>query len=112
VVKIMPRLGAFVQYMPGKEGLVHISQLEYRRVENVEDAVKEGQEIDVKVVEIDSQGRVNLSRKATLPVPEGMPEPKPEDFLPRRGGGDRGGDRGGRGGDRGGFRGGPRRHRD
>src|SRR6185503_8105055 len=62
-VKIMPKLGVFVQFMPGREGLVHISQLEHRRVERVEDVVKEGDEFDVKVLELDSQGRVNLSRK-------------------------------------------------
>ncbi|MBV9079956.1 MAG: polyribonucleotide nucleotidyltransferase, partial [Elusimicrobia bacterium] len=105
VVRIMPRLGAFVSFMPGKEGLVHISQLEHRRVERVEDVCKEGDEFDVKVLEIDSQGRVNLSRKALLPRPEGMPE-EPEILPSQRGGGgggrhDRGGrDRGGRGGGR------------
>ena len=71
VVKIMPGLGAFVQFMPGREGLVHISQLEHKRVERVEDVLKQGQEFKVKVTGIDSQGRVNLSRKALLPIPEG-----------------------------------------
>ncbi|MCG3203669.1 MAG: Polyribonucleotide nucleotidyltransferase [Elusimicrobia bacterium] len=74
VVKIMPNLGAFVQFMPGKDGLVHISQLDHKRVERVEDVVKEGDEFEVKVIDIDSQGRVNLSRKALLPLPEGMTE--------------------------------------
>ncbi|MCB4757124.1 MAG: S1 RNA-binding domain-containing protein, partial [Elusimicrobia bacterium] len=74
VMRIMPRLGAFVQFMPGKDGLVHISELDHRRVEQVEDVVREGDEFDVKVLEIDSQGRVNLSRKAVLPLPEGMTE--------------------------------------
>jgi polyribonucleotide nucleotidyltransferase len=59
-------IGAFVQILPGKEGLVHISQLALTRVEKVEDVVKLGDEIMVKVVEIDGQGRVNLSRKALL----------------------------------------------
>ncbi|HEX3457281.1 MAG TPA: polyribonucleotide nucleotidyltransferase [Candidatus Baltobacteraceae bacterium] len=59
-------IGAFVQILPGKEGLVHISQLAPTRVEKVEDVVKVGDEIMVKVVEIDGQGRVNLSRKALL----------------------------------------------
>ncbi|MBN1823638.1 MAG: polyribonucleotide nucleotidyltransferase [Endomicrobiales bacterium] len=58
--------GAFVEVLPGKEGLVHISQLAERHVKKVEDVVKEGDEVTVKVVEIDSQGRVNLSRKAVL----------------------------------------------
>lgn len=56
--------GAFVEILPGKEGLVHISQLADHHVKNVEDVVKEGEEILVKVIEIDSQGRINLSRKA------------------------------------------------
>jgi polyribonucleotide nucleotidyltransferase len=59
-------IGAFVQILPGKEGLVHISQLAPTRVERVEDVVKVGDEIMVKVIEIDGQGRVNLSRKALL----------------------------------------------
>jgi polyribonucleotide nucleotidyltransferase len=59
-------IGAFVQILPGKEGLVHISQLAPTRVEKVEDVVKVGDEVMVKVVEIDGQGRINLSRKALL----------------------------------------------
>ncbi len=59
-------IGAFVQILPGKEGLVHISQLAPTRVEKVEDVVKLGDEIMVKVMEIDGQGRINLSRKVLL----------------------------------------------
>jgi polyribonucleotide nucleotidyltransferase len=59
-------IGAFVQILPGKEGLVHISQLAPTRVEKVEDVVKVGDEIMVKVMEVDGQGRINLSRKALL----------------------------------------------
>ena len=58
--------GAFVEVLPGKEGLVHISKLAKERVENVEDVVSVGDEIMVKVIEIDKQGRVNLSRKDCL----------------------------------------------
>ncbi|MDQ2679718.1 MAG: polyribonucleotide nucleotidyltransferase [Candidatus Eremiobacteraeota bacterium] len=58
--------GAFVAILPGKEGLVHISQLAPTRIEKVEDAVKVGDEIKVKVVEIDEKGRINLSHKAVL----------------------------------------------
>lgn len=65
VTRLM-NFGAFVEILPGKEGLVHISQLAEGRTEKVEDVVKEGDEIEVKVVEIDSQGRINLSRKAVL----------------------------------------------
>jgi len=59
-------IGAFVQILPGKEGLVHISQLAPTRVDKVEDVVKVGDEVMVKVMEIDGQGRLNLSRKALL----------------------------------------------
>jgi polyribonucleotide nucleotidyltransferase len=59
-------VGAFVEFAPGKEGLVHISKLDRKRVEKVEDGVKVGDVIPVKVVEIDSQGRINLSRKDAL----------------------------------------------
>jgi polyribonucleotide nucleotidyltransferase len=65
VTRLM-NFGAFVAVLPGKEGLVHISQLAPNRVERVEDVVKVGDEVMVKVVEIDSQGRINLSRKAVL----------------------------------------------
>ncbi len=65
VTRTIP-IGAFVQILPGKEGLVHISQLAPQRVEKVEDVVKVGDEIMVKVMEIDGQGRINLSRKALL----------------------------------------------
>ena len=62
VTRLM-NFGAFVEIMPGKEGLVHISQLADHRVAKVEDVVKVGDEIKVKVVEIDEQGRINLSKK-------------------------------------------------
>ena len=65
VVRIMI-FGAFVEIAPGKDGLVHISKLDKNRVENVEDVVSIGDEIVVKVVEIDKQGRINLSRKDAL----------------------------------------------
>lgn len=58
--------GAFVEFAPGKEGLCHISQLDTKRTEKVSDAVKIGDEIIVKITEIDDKGRVNLSRKAAL----------------------------------------------
>ncbi|MBE7027696.1 MAG: polyribonucleotide nucleotidyltransferase [Ruminococcaceae bacterium] len=65
VVNIMP-FGAFVEFLPGVDGMVHISKLEDRRVEKVEDVVSVGDEIMVKVIEIDRQGRINLSRKDAL----------------------------------------------
>ena len=66
-VKRIMDFGAFVEFMPGREGLVHISKLDTKRVEKVTDVVHEGDEIMVKLVEIDRQGRMNLSRKEALP---------------------------------------------
>ncbi len=79
VVRIMP-FGAFVEMFPGKDGLVHISELETHRVERVEDVVQLGDEINVMVTDIDPQGKVSLSRKAVLTGE--MPPPK----APRTGG--------------------------
>lgn len=62
VTRIM-NFGAFVEFLPGKEGMVHISKLAHKRVNKVEDVVKVGDEIPVKVIEIDKQGRINLSLK-------------------------------------------------
>lgn len=62
--------GAFVEILPGKDGLLHISHIAHERVNKVEDVLKIGDELEVKVTEIDAQGRVNLSRKALLPKPE------------------------------------------
>jgi len=73
-VKRVEKFGAFVEILPGKEGLVHISQLSTERVAKTEDVVAIGDSITVKVTEIDQQGRVNLSRKAVL-VGEGSPNP-------------------------------------
>jgi polyribonucleotide nucleotidyltransferase len=104
VTRLM-NFGAFVAFLPGKEGLVHISQLAPQRVEKVEDVVKIGDQIMVKVMEIDSQGRINLSRKALLGGTEGDAPPD-DDYVPRGprpggngrmsgpGGGAPGGDRG------------------
>jgi polyribonucleotide nucleotidyltransferase len=76
VTRLM-NFGAFVAFLPGKEGLVHISQLAPQRVERVEDVVKIGDQIMVKVVEIDSQGRINLSRKAVLGAAAGSDDGAP-----------------------------------
>ncbi len=89
------RYGAFVELLPGKEGLLHISHMAYQRVDKTEDVVKLGDMIEVKVTDIDEKGRINLSRKALLPKPEGYIERESSD----RGSGSRN-DRGGR--DRGG----------
>jgi polyribonucleotide nucleotidyltransferase len=66
VVRIM-NFGAFVSLPGDKDGLIHISKLAHERVEKVEDVVNIGDEVTVKVMEIDNQGRINLSRKAVLP---------------------------------------------
>jgi polyribonucleotide nucleotidyltransferase len=66
-VKRIMDFGAFVEILPGKEGLVHVSQLDVKRVENVSDMLKVGDEIEVKLMKIDEEGRLNLSRKALLP---------------------------------------------
>ncbi|MFH1112161.1 MAG: polyribonucleotide nucleotidyltransferase [Patescibacteria group bacterium] len=71
VTRLM-NFGAFVEVLPKQEGLVHISELAWHRVEKVEDVVKIGDTLPVKVIEIDSQGRINLSHKQTLPRPEGI----------------------------------------
>ncbi|MCY0864796.1 MAG: S1 RNA-binding domain-containing protein, partial [Sulfobacillus sp.] len=69
VTRLM-NFGAFVEILPGKEGLVHISQLAHHRVAKVEDVVQPGDTLTVKVVEIDNMGRINLSHKDVLPPPE------------------------------------------
>ena len=71
VVRILP-IGAFVELVPGKDGMVHISKLENHRVEKVEDVLKEGDMTWVKVTEIDDRGRVNLSRKDAIKEREKM----------------------------------------
>ena len=110
VVRIMP-FGAFVQIMPNQDGLVHISQLAENRVEKVEDAVNVGDDIEVKVTEVDRQGRVNLSRKAVLQEAKGITSGDWVVSERDRGGPPRGGSSSGGGGgfNRGGGDRGPRR---
>jgi polyribonucleotide nucleotidyltransferase len=113
--------GAFVNFMGGKDGLVHVSEMRNERVEKPTDVVSEGMEVKVKVLEIDPRGKVRLSmRVVDQETGEELEDTRPprEPREPREGGreggrgGDRGGDRrgprggGGRGGDRGGDRGG------
>ena len=66
--------GAFVEFAPGREGMVHISELEWRRVEKVEDILSRGDQLRVKLIKIDDQGRLDFSRKALLEKPEGYVE--------------------------------------
>lgn len=97
VTRLM-NFGAFVEVLPGKEGLVHISQLSYQRVGKVEDVVQVGDTLQVKVVEIDNMGRINLSHKELLPRPEGYepmaaasgPGPRRDGGRPPRRGGSTG----------------------
>lgn len=100
IVKKIVDFGAFVGVMPNQDGLLHISEIAHERVNVVTDYMKEGDEIEVKVIEVDKSGKVRLSRKALLPPPAGG-------AAPREGGG--GGDRGPRGG--GGGNRGPRNDR-
>jgi polyribonucleotide nucleotidyltransferase len=105
ITKILD-FGALVQILPGKDGLLHISQIAHQRVERVEDYLKEGQIVKVKVLETDDKGRIKLSLKALLDKPEGyVEEERPRrdfgdrdrgerrDRGPRRDRGDRGGER-------------------
>ena len=85
--------GAFVEFAPGREGLVHISELEWQRVERVEDVVKPGDPIRVKLIKVDDQGRLDFSRKALLEKPEGYVERPPRERSDSRGGRQGGGGR-------------------
>ena len=115
--------GAFVNFMGGKDGLVHVSEMKNERVEKPADVVSEGQAVKVKVLEIDPRGKVRLSMRVVDQETGAELEDTRPARAPREGGdrgprSDRGGDRGprregagDRGGDRGGERGGPRRDR-
>src|SRR5437868_6141020 len=112
-VKSTTAFGAFIEIMPGTEGLLHISEMQWGRTEKTEDVVKKGDMVKVKLIERDERGRMRLSRKALMPKPEGMAEapvgaPSGENGG-SEGGESGGGDRGGRGGGRGGRGRGPRR---
>lgn len=103
-VKSIVSFGAFIEIMPGKDGLLHISEIDYTRHETVDEVLKEGEEVEVKLIGLDEKtGKLKLSRKVLLPKPEGYVEPERK---PRGEGGDRRrddrrrDDRGGRGGDR------------
>jgi len=98
IVKKITDFGAFVGVLPNQDGLLHISEIDYKRINAVTDVLKEGDEVEVKVLEVDSMGKIRLSRKALLPIPEGYVPPAPREPRPQ---GDRGGrPGGGRGGDR------------
>jgi polyribonucleotide nucleotidyltransferase len=86
--------GAFVEIMPGTDGLLHVSEIANHRVKDVRDELKEGQQILVKVINIDPTGKIRLSRKALLPSEGGPPAAEPGS-EPSVSEGDRGSDRGG-----------------
>ncbi|NDF15849.1 S1 RNA-binding domain-containing protein, partial [bacterium] len=101
ITKKITDFGAFIGVLPNQDGLLHISEIAYERINHVTDVLKEGDIIEVKVLDVDSQGKVRLSRKALLTPPEGYVPPPPRE--PRQGGDrdrrpmggrDRGGDRG------------------
>ena len=77
-VKRVTDFGAFVEILPGKDGLCHISELEHHRVRKVEDVLKEGDKTEVKVIGIDDQGKIRLSRKVLLDPPADGEEAAPE----------------------------------
>jgi polyribonucleotide nucleotidyltransferase len=124
-VKRITDFGAFVEILPNTDGLLHISEIAHTRVERVEDVLKEGETIDVKVLSVDRDGKIRLSRREILPLPQGeegeraaerMAAARDAGAPPRRGEGGPRGDRGGpprdrpsRDGDRGGP---PRERRD
>lgn len=73
-VKRIAEFGAFVEILPGKEGLLHISQIEHRRLNTVDEVLKVGDIVTVKVLALGENGKMSLSRKALLPKPEGAPD--------------------------------------
>src|SRR5659263_31331 len=90
-VKSIVQFGAFIEIMPGKEGLLHVSEIDWKRIENPESVLKVGDIVEVKLLEVDQRsGKLKLSRKALLPKPEGYAEggnsdrgPRPERNEPR-----------------------------
>ena len=96
VVKGIQTFGAFVEFLPNVEGLLHVSEIDYKRIENVADVLHEGDEIKVKLVAIDDKGKFKLSHRVLLPKPEGWVEPAPRPARPPRDGDRPRGDRGDR----------------
>jgi polyribonucleotide nucleotidyltransferase len=94
-VKSTTPFGAFIEIMPGTEGLLHISEMRHGRTEKTEDVVKKGDRVKVKLIERDERGRLRLSMKALVPAPEGTPE-----GAAGGSGGDTGGEGNGRQGSR------------
>jgi len=118
VKSIMP-FGAFVEFMPGKQGLLHISEVSWKRLDTLDGVLKEGDKVKIQLVGTDPKtGKLRLSRKVLMPKPEGYVEPEKRerseggDRGERRGGGDRDRNRGGGDRNRGGNDRGPRHNDD
>ena len=91
-VKTITDFGAFVEFLPNTDGLLHVSEIAYRRIDNVADVLNVGDKIKVKLIEIDEKtGKYRLSHRALLPKPEGYEEEKPRGNGGRNGGGPRNG---------------------
>jgi polyribonucleotide nucleotidyltransferase len=108
-VKSTTAFGAFIEFMPGTEALLHISEMRHQRTERTEDVVKKGDTVKVKLIDRDERGRLRLSMKALTPKPEASAPPAGGDDSPANGepaavaaegGGDESGSEGGEGGDR------------
>jgi polyribonucleotide nucleotidyltransferase len=114
--------GAFIEILPNVEALLHVSEIAHERIEHPGDVLKDGDEVEVKVLSVDRDGKIRLTRRELLPLPEGEEGERAKERIQRAreeggsprggGGGGRGGDRGGRGGDRGGRGGDRPRRRD
>jgi polyribonucleotide nucleotidyltransferase len=84
-VKTITQFGAFVEILPNKDGLLHISEMDWKKIGTVEELLKEGDEVEVQLLEVDSKtGKLRLSRKALIPKPEGYVEPPKRDPSERR----------------------------
>lgn len=91
IVKSIMPYGAFVEFLPGKQGLLHISEVSWKRLETLEGVLSEGEKVKVKLTGTDPKtGKFKLSRKVLMPKPEGMREERPHDDRPREDRGDRG----------------------
>src|SRR3970282_2230620 len=96
-VKRMVDFGAFIEILPNNEALLHVSEFAHERVEDPGDVLKEGDELEVKVISVERDGKVRLTRRELLPFPEGEEGERPRERLARARGGGGGRPRGGAG---------------
>jgi polyribonucleotide nucleotidyltransferase len=106
VIKRLVDFGAFVEILPNNEALLHVSEISHDRVESPGDVLKEGEEIDVKVISVERDGKIRLSRRELLPFPEGEEGERARERIAKAREAGSGGGGGGRGGPRGGGPGG------